>query len=658
MSDDNKVKLLKIQHSLLAALAEKKEHAENEEIRNEISNELSLCLLKYKELVTQIENSIYIQLKNKIQLLLESNLILEEELDKLEEIENFYNQLLEIQTRFKQTYSLYSGEPLVLSDISYLNIDKYLTRKEAIKAYLINKKNVVDNKNKIEKINEQLVLEEQKETRINKKITFLEEEIIRRLISSEGRLLITENNQETLKYTSISSEYQNIGIKIDKAGYTGVTIEELTSIANETKEKLTAATISYEVLPSIEKKKILDEIYLENATASYHLVMAKLLVEFYTYSNDCNDAIHKRERIKDLLKYRQTYLTNLGIKFGVDPFSRLHINEQIEELKQYENNSRIISKLRHEISELNSRIETLEADNIQNLKTLENSEKKLHEKEIPETTAPSFNDYTVDIKPAEVHFLDNQVVNVRELNPDFNHKKCQEVTKNVIKRVYEVITNQQINKPTHHTPELVIEQPKYQDLSTEIFSPVSTLFVDNSEKLPEFNASEQPLNNSKITKNLTEELIKEPISPEEPVSITNETLLVSEIPANNEKISSNDSSSNKIISTASNENFDLVMPSLEQSVQEDVPNLDIFSDITPFEKPPMFTEKVDSVEPEITFPTFQIPGATNEPPSNNFEKLSINLNENNGSDANFDFWTTDADVNNIANESPVQRKGI
>ena len=30
---------------------------------------------------------------------------LEEELDKLEEIENFYNQLIEIQTHFKQTYN-------------------------------------------------------------------------------------------------------------------------------------------------------------------------------------------------------------------------------------------------------------------------------------------------------------------------------------------------------------------------------------------------------------------------------------------------------------------------------------------------------------------------------------------------------------------------
>ena len=56
MSDDNKVKLLKIQHALLAALAEKEAHAETEEIRNQITHELSLGLLKYKELVTDIEN--------------------------------------------------------------------------------------------------------------------------------------------------------------------------------------------------------------------------------------------------------------------------------------------------------------------------------------------------------------------------------------------------------------------------------------------------------------------------------------------------------------------------------------------------------------------------------------------------------------------------
>lgn len=677
MSDDNKVKLLKIQHALLAALAEKEAHAETEEIRNQITHELSLGLLKYKELVTDIENSIYLQLQNKITILLESSLTLEEELDKLEEIENFYNQLIEIQTRFKQTYNLYSDESLTLSDINRLNIEKYLKRQETIKAYLINKKNIAENKNKIEKINEQLIDEEQKETRINKKITFLDEEIIRRLISSEGRLLLNENNQETLKYTSISNEYQSIGITIDKNGYTGNTLEEITNTANETKEKLTAATISYEVLPSIEKKKILDEIYLENTTANYHLVMAKLLIEFYSQSTDCSNALQKREHIKDLLKYRQTYLTNLGIKFAVDPFSRLHINEQIEELKQYESNSRIIAKLRHEIAELNTRIETLEADNIQNLIVLENSEKSLMEKELPQTTAPSFNDYIVDIKPAEVRTLDNQVVNIRDLNYNFNHKKCQEVTKNVIKKVYEVLVHPKISKPTQHVPELVIEQSNHKieepllskvasqdkELTSEIFAPVDTPFIDNKPTLPIFDESKSHLVDIPEivdpSKDWNPELVIEPITSIQSVPAINEEKSFVDNSSNLEKasleLSSTLSVSNLTENSATIEFPDLAMPTLEQAVTKESPVSDIFSEITPFESPTMFTKKVDSVEPEKTF---SIPIEKNTQPLEMLGEMTIKLDENSIDDTNVDFWTTDADINNIANESTVYRKGM
>ena len=80
MSDDNKVKLLKIQHALLEALAEKKIHAETDEIRNRIINELNLSLLKYKELVTEIEHGIYLELKDKINCLSDSELTLEEDI--------------------------------------------------------------------------------------------------------------------------------------------------------------------------------------------------------------------------------------------------------------------------------------------------------------------------------------------------------------------------------------------------------------------------------------------------------------------------------------------------------------------------------------------------------------------------------------------------
>lgn len=737
MSDDNKVKLLKIQHALLEALAEKKIHAETDEIRNRITNELNLSLLKYKELVTEIEHGIYLELKDKINRLSDSELTLEEELNQLEEIETFYNQLVEIQTRFKQTYALYSKDDLILSDINSLGFELYLQRKEAIKAYLINKKNITDSKIQIEKINDELISEEQKENRIDKKITFLDDEIIRRLLSSEGRLLVSENNQETLKYTSISSEYQNIGITLDKEGFYGTTIEELIALANETKEKITAATISYEVLPNIENKKILDEISLENITANYHLVLGKLLNEFYMPSKNCDGAIQKRERIKDLLKYRQTYLNNLGIKYGVDPFTRLHINEQIEELRQYENNSRIIAKLRRELATLNALIETLEANNIENSTKLEESQNAIKNRQNivvqPEPLAPSFNDFTADIKPAEVRTLDNQVVSVTDTNPNFNYKKCQEVTQNVIKKVYEIITHPEISMPTESAPELVIEPsamseeiteseqpaPYLTELSEDIFSKIEPFneapISEEVNQLPEiivpeewtseipeeiFLESELPvveqvgeLNKEQFTEEVltdtSEPIVSEEWTPEltiEPkITIQPAPITIEEIPLivtpntidstpmmpsldvtqplsekpvtvftpigdNNQLFSEPVQTTETISPKKQIMTPEVSMPDLFESNKEEQQPADIFSDVVPFESPTMFTEKVDSVEPEKIFPPIEIPAETPSTNITDLDEMKIKLEENRIADNIVDFWSTDADINNITNQ--------
>jgi len=705
MSDDNKVKLLKIQHALLEALAEKKIHAETEEKRISIENELAINLLKYKELVTQIEHGIYLQLQEKLNALTATDHTLEDELLALEEIENFYNQLVEVQSRFKQTYALYSNTPLILSDINKLNIHLYNKRKEAIKGYLINKKNVADSKKTLEKISDELIIEEQKETRIEKKIAFLDEEIIRRVLSSEGRLLEKENHQETLKYTSIASEYQNIGITIDKNGYSGKQLDELVMATNETKEKLVAATISYEVMPDIEKKKILDEIRIENISANYRLVMGKLLEEIYTSSKNCQDAIQKRERIKDLLQYRKTYLENLGIKHGVDPFTRLHITEQLDELKQYENNSRVIARLRRELANINSRIETLEAENVQNLTILEESKLELEnptESEIAKPTSePSFNDFIIDIKPAEVRILDNQVTHIKDVAPNFNHKKCQQITQNVIKRVYEVLMSPKINQPRNSAPELVIEasspiyeetgktvtpqSPNQEELFTEImpFTNNDSLPKQESINEPEVTVSNsiddanredtfKPLpsqdnlsfpdivsqsNNDKYLEPIVEPLVTEipnitSIDLAQQLPDSSETPKVEPVAAEAYTMpqlftETNNDSMNSVVNDNLNE-FDTA---------------DIFNDITPFESPIMFSEKIDPDEGNTTIES-TANSTTNSPElpasieNNEFSNMELELEENNLTTEPTDFWSTDANINNIAVQTPILTNAI
>jgi len=517
VSEDNKVKLLRIQQALLDALAEKKLQAPNEVVRKQIEEEISQNLSKYKELVTEVDYGIYKELEEKTKKVKNSKYSLEEELNELEEIETFYTRLVEVQSRFKQNYAIHSQEPLTLSNISNLNIDVFIKRKEAIKGYLANKKNITENKQKLEKISEQLIEEEQKEYRITKKIIFLEEELIRRILNSEGRLLIKENNQEVLKYTSIASEYKEIGITIEKNSYTGKSLLELENIFYETKEKLSAATISYEVMPTVEKKKIFDEIKNENDKAYYHLVLVKILEEVYKPCKTCNEAIQKRERIKDLINYRRKYLDILGIKHGIDPFTRIHINEQIEELKKYESNTRTIFKIRHELAELNSQIENLESDNINKLKTLEESTYDITNIQKNEEPVISFNDFTTEIRPADVRILDNQVVNIKELSPGFNYKKCKEITTSVIKKVYHLLTNQENIKPKERTPDIIIEQspiiPEKKNVKItkdeELFSDSVPFIKDDSIKTQEPSIVTPDLSPEKITINVESDLFND-----------------------------------------------------------------------------------------------------------------------------------------------------
>lgn len=610
MSDDNKVKLLRIQHALLEVLVQRKKEASTEMQLRQIENELVICLAKYKQLVTEIESGIYHDLKEKIIHLPEHSYNLEEELVELEEIETFYNQLVEVQSRFMQTFAGYSKEPLVLSDMSKLNINGYLKRKEAIKAYLVNKNNIVENRKQLDKISEQLIAEEQKSARIEKKFMFLDEELVRRLFSSEGRLLIQEKRQEVLKYTSIVDEYSRIGILLDKNGYSGKTLEEVELVAIETRDKLKAATISYDVLPDIEKKKILDEISLESVEANYQLVLVKILEEIYKQSENLEAAIRKREKINDLLQYRKAYLEKLKIKHGVDPFKRLHVSEQLNELLQYESNSRTVLKLRRELASLNASIENLEVENATNSKVLEEGILFIDDVIDNHDHEPSFNDLTVNVVPSEIHVLANQVVDVKDVSENFNYKKCREKTRGVIKRVHQILSGMINQQPRNMTPEIVIEHKKDE--------------IENViEKQPDVLVSIKPVSNVNL---------ETTVNPDLEVSAVEQKIELPEV--------------NTIESNVSG------LPVIDG---------DLFADIDPFEKPVLFAEKIE--EPEDVIPEVPIELPINNPvvmPNVVFPEIGSNVevanvktevDNKNNFDNGFDFWSTDVNINNLTDAS-------
>ena len=463
MSDDNKVKFLKIQYSLLRALKEKKEKAVNNVIYEQIENEIKRELIKYKELVTSIDRGIYLELKDKISLFKPHTKSLEEEIVVLEDIENFYNQLIEVQSKFKETYKEYSEEELELSPIENLNIDYYLKRKEAIKGYLLNKKNSEKARNKLAEVNNKLYEEEQKKIRLNRKIKLLDEELISKFLSSEGRTIEIENEKEVLKPTSIVREYAKLGIALTKEGYTGKTIEEADNLDKESKEKFDAATISYEVMPTSEKKRILEDINKEKIMSSYQLAMVKLLEEVYKESLNYETAIEKREKILDLLKYRTKYLSVLGIRHGIDPFSRIKLEEQINLLNEFGNNTLTITRLRKEMASLNEQLESFNINNTELVVQLDEKKPELvtinEEKNVSIEDKITLNDYKN--KVVEKQILPNQVMEIKDVSPRFNRRKCIEITQGVIKRVYSLIKNEIPNKVTVN-PELEITVEKQE----------------------------------------------------------------------------------------------------------------------------------------------------------------------------------------------------
>ena len=141
MSYDSKVKLLRLQSSLLETLYNRKNALTvgtmaYENIRVEIETNLA----KYKELATEIDKGIYKELQEKIEAMAKKVCNYEDELKLLDDLETFYSQFTSAQEGFRELYGKFSSEELPLTSAKDLNIDYYLQRRKTIKEFLNNKR--------------------------------------------------------------------------------------------------------------------------------------------------------------------------------------------------------------------------------------------------------------------------------------------------------------------------------------------------------------------------------------------------------------------------------------------------------------------------------------------------------------------------------------
>lgn len=437
--NDKDFKLLKMTESLLSRV-------DDDRLRED-------ALDRYAILSKKIEEKSFQELVRRIKEY-KHNQTLEEELDELEEIDNSYIQLEETQYKFKNIYKMYTDKKLSLSELDEIDIEKIRNRKNLVLGYLVNKKNIQELKKQLEEWNEQLINEDKKRANARDKFKRLEDELRKSFVNAEGR-------KETVSaYTSVRNEYEDNGMDLNKLiqdkEFMDETYRTITSRRQEKEELLETGKICYESNPSKENKEILNNLRIEAVKVRYQLSLIKIARLIASEMDEYDKLIDKREQLLDLIKKRVSYLGTLGKKFVVDPFGRVKIQEQLGYIEtSLEDNSKIIMRIRKSINEGSNRLEELINDNSTFLSELNTQDMEFI------CDKKRFGDIfdTKDDNDDEKIVLDNQVVSVRDTSQGFRTNIVREKTSGVIRRVYEMIMNEEIpDSKMEEAPQLVMEE--------------------------------------------------------------------------------------------------------------------------------------------------------------------------------------------------------
>lgn len=450
--DDDMLKLAKMQERLLKA-------TESDREKN---------LANYKKTVMQIDSEAFASLLDKVKHIGDHNHSLEEELQFLNAIKEAYEQLRELQLGFIDVCNTYGDSNLKLSDLSQLDIEYINDRISTINGYLLNVRNIEINKNKLQSLNEQLVEEEKKKDYLSSKLSQMELDLIESFRTAEGRKLSDGN----LQYTSVIDEYKSIGI--DFSAVLGDASELRKMLFNverersEVGEKFRAAEICYNNFPNADSKQILDEIRKDYIKIKYKYAMLKMLDLLSVTCISYDTFKEKREKILDLIRYRYSCLESLGVKISIDPFSRTKTRGQLDVLLSLTDNSKVINKIKKELSHLSVRTEEMINQNIGYKKALADTKELLISRvsmgsiDISSVELPFEDDLVITRLEPEKVPEENQVVGVRTPSTSLNMSIISQKTINVLKRVSQMITRPSVSvieeKKTVSSaaPELVI----------------------------------------------------------------------------------------------------------------------------------------------------------------------------------------------------------
>lgn len=418
-------------------------------------------LEKYKDAIKQIDEYDFSNLLLEIDKINDHNQTYEGELQFLEQIKVIYEQVLEQQLNYKSVCEKYGDCKLELSNLSKINIEYIEKRINTISGYLINKKNIEDNKDKLAELNEQLVVAEKDNDALSKNLIDLENRLRESFLNAEGRFIIDGK----LQYTSIISEYRDLDYEVlDLLDSYDLLVEILNSVElekNETEEKLKTAELCYNKIPSVESKQIYDEINKEYLRIKYKLIMVKMLELLSKDYDNYNLFKKKREDLLDLIKYRHDCLTKLGYSISIDSFDTIGVSKQLEMISSFKDRTSEISMFMKNIASLNQRLEELlkQKDSYFEIINL-TSDLVIHEHHNKKIFVEEKKEDIIDDR----NFLDNQVVSIKNVPMKFNNGIVKQKARRVINRVYEMLN---ISVPKREqevsSPELVIVPSKSFD---------------------------------------------------------------------------------------------------------------------------------------------------------------------------------------------------
>lgn len=630
---DELKKLAKMQELLLARTSDNRE----------------ANLDKYKSIVTQIDEETFSGLLSEIKQIDEhnQNLEKEDELQFLEQIRSSYQQLLEQQLGFKRVCELYGDDNLQLSDLSQIDIDYVEKRINKINGYLINKRNIEINKNKLQKLSEELISEEKNKQYINNRLLEFENILRNNFITAEGRTISNGN----LEYTSVITEYSKVGIDFKKML---INIDILTALLSkindemvEIEEKFKIAEICYNSIPSIDSKQIYDEITIEYFKVKYRFIMIKILNLLTKNYDDFDRFREKREQLLDLIKHRNICLEKLDIKVSIDPFARTKIVEQLEKFSSLRDASKRINQIKKEIASLTENVEQTEEQNreymffINDKQEIFRSTTSINDIDISGIILDG-EDFIEDITD-EKEVSKNQVVTVKNMSEHLNMDIVRQKTSRVIARVNEMMNKPVIEIETDDvvvgeeiSPELVIVPSNSADIySEEINDEKDDIVIEIDSNLED---SKSLTFDNDWFRNWSDSFEEQKINNEDDKK-------------NDEELKDNDFSEDKEFAIEENIDVDneIIFPNVEDSSLKPF-DTDIFFTVNPFEETPLFVNKVDEdleLDSEESTVKSDLKIEQDElKEENNFFDIGIGLNDEKESNIETEYIDFESDIDN------------